>query len=388
MGLISWLSRRLGMQSVPVDGTSWADVVGEFFADVCIRDMAFWSAVNIAAKAICKCEIKTYVNGEEVRGPEYYLWNVEPNRNQSSSVFMHKLVSQLFSKNEALAIEQNGQLLLADSFIRKPYALLDDLFEQVTVGDFPFRRTFKQSEVLYWQLNSEDMHRVTNRIFDGYSRLLGYAMDAYQRSRGTKGVFEYDTLPVAGTEPRKVFDELINKRFAEWLNSDRAVIPLGKGQKFTELAHKTYASESTRDIRAMVDDICDFTAKGFGIPPALIRGDVQGVKDVTDQLLTFCVDPLADIIQEEANRKRSGRAGFLAGTYMQIDTTAVKHMDLFDIAAPIEKLIGSGVCSVNDILKQLGKPTINEPWADEHFFTKNFSTIEEALRAAAQKGST
>lgn len=387
MGLIGWLSRKLGGGAVPLNGDALEAALEEYVGDVAIREMAFWSAVNIIASAVSKCEFKVFDKGKEVKDAEYYLWNVSPNKNQNSSGFLHKLIAKLYRNNEALVIESGGQLLVADDFQRKPFALLDDVFSQVTVGDLTFQRSFKQSEVLYWQLNSVDMRQVTGRLYDSYSKLIGYAMKAYQRSRGTKGIFEYDAMPLAGTPQREVFDDLLNERFAKWLSSDAAALPLGKGQKFTELTHKTYSNESTRDIRAMVDDISDFTAKGFGIPPALLRGDVQDVKSATDQLLTFCIDFLCDMLQEEINRKRSGRDAYLAGTYLQIDTSAVKHIDLLDIPAGVEKLIGSGLMSVNDILRHLGRPTINEPWANEHFFTKNFANIEEALRQAAQKGT-
>jgi phage portal protein BeeE len=49
--------------------------------------MAFWSAVNIVANAVSKCEFKTFLNGKEDKGKEYYLWNIEPNKNQNSSDF-------------------------------------------------------------------------------------------------------------------------------------------------------------------------------------------------------------------------------------------------------------------------------------------------------------
>lgn len=385
MGLIGWLVNRLG-RPVTLNDAEASKLFEEYAGDICIREMAFWAATNTIANAISKCEFKTFVDGKETKGPEYYLWNVSPNLNQNSSGFLHKLVRHLYRKNEALVIAQNGQLLVVDSFTRRPYALFDDLFEQVTVGDFTFAKTFNQSEVLYWQLSEVDMRQVTNRLYESYSKLIGYAMKAYQRSRGTKGIFEYGTLPIAGTPQREAFNKLINESFATWLNSDAAALPLGEGQKFTELAHKTYSNESTRDIRAQIDDVSDFTAKAFGIPPALLRGDVQGTSDAVDQFLTFCIDPLCDMLQEEINRKRSGQAAYLAGTYVQIDTKAIKHIDLLNVATSVDKLIGSGAFSVNDIRKVVGEAVINEDWANAHYITKNYTPFDEALQAAARKG--
>ena len=290
MGLISWLIDKLG-SPVPIsyDGddlfAEYSDLVGNIY----IREIAFWSAVNIIANAVSKCEFQTYRGNKKVKGPEYYLWNFEPNKNQSSSVFLHKLIAKLYRENECLVIERNGELLVADSFTQKPYALYDNLFTEVTVGDFLFQRTFNQSEVLYFKFSETNVRKLVNGLYESYSKLITYSMTAYQRSRGTKGVFKYDSLPVAGSNEEKRFNDLINEKIKKWLESDGAALPLGKGQEWKELQHKTYSSESTRDIRAMIDDVFDFTGKALGIPPALMKGDVQDTSKAVDQLLTFAV---------------------------------------------------------------------------------------------------
>ncbi|HBV86890.1 MAG TPA: phage portal protein [Desulfosporosinus sp.] len=384
MGLITWIKDRLGGHAVFLSGSDVTGALDEYsglMADIYFRELAFWSAVNIIANAVSKCEFKTFLNGKETKGNEYYLWNIEPNKNQNSSGFIHKWISQLYRNNECLIIGHNEQLLVADSFIRTPYALFDDVFTGVTVGDFTFKRSFNQSEVLYWQLSSQDMRKVINGLYQSYSKLIAYSMKYYQKSRGTKGKFEYETLPVNGTEERKIFNSLVNEKFKAWLEADNGVIPLGKGQKFTELTSKTYSSEGTRDIRAMINDIFDFTAKGFNIPPALLRGDIQGTSDAVDQLLTFGIDPLTDMFSEEIIRKRVGRTDYLKGTYLQIDTKAIKHIDLLSVANAIDKIIGSGAYCINDIRKACGDSVIDEPWANQHFMTKNYSTVADLLAA-------
>ena len=159
---------------------------------------------------------------------------------------------------------------------------------------------------MHFKLSEVDTRKLINALYASYSKLLGYSMKAYQRSRGTKGIFKYSTLPVAGTPQREAFDSLINEKKGKWLQGDNAALPLGDGQDWKELDKKTYSSESTRDIRAQIDDICDFTAKAVGIHPALLRGDVQSVNDALDYTLTFCIDPLVDLLQEEIIRKRYG----------------------------------------------------------------------------------
>ena len=60
-----------------------------------------------------------------------------------------------------------------------------------------------------------------------------------------------------------------------------------------------------------------------------------------------------------------------------MDSSTITHFDLFDEAASIEKLIGSGVYSVNDIRRAAGQPRIEETWADEHYMTLNISPLNE-----------
>jgi HK97 family phage portal protein len=205
-------------------------------------------------------------------------------------------------------------------------------------------------------------------------------MKAYQRSRGTKGIFKYKTIPTAGTPQKEAFDALVNEKISKWLTSDNAALPLGEGQEWKELTQKTYNNESTRDIRAQIDDISDFTAKAFGIPPALLRGDVQGTKDALENFLTFCIDPLVDMLAAEINRKRSGYSGYSTGTYVKIDTKAIKHVDLLSVSNAIDKLVGSGAFCVNDIRELVGEPIIDETWAWEHFITRNYMPFQEALK--------
>jgi HK97 family phage portal protein len=378
--IISWLADKLG---TPVPVSYNGDLIGEYeelIGNIYIRELAFWNAVNILSNAISKCEFETYVNNKKVKGPEYFLWNYEPNKNQNSSAFIHKLIAKLCRENECLVVEQGSQLLIADSFTKAESTINGDTFSQVIVGDFTFQRDLNQSEVLYFKLAEQNIKKVVNGIYDSYSELITYTVKSYKRSKGIKGIFKYNALPVKGSEERKAFDDLINKKIKDWLLSDAAALPLGKNAEWKELEYQTGKGDSTRDIRAMIDDISDFTARGFGIPPALMKGDVADTSKTIDQLLTFSVDPLADNIQEEITRKRYGYKEFSKGNYLRVDTKSIKHIDLLSVATAIDKLIGSGAFCIDDILEALGEQPKGEDWSQQHFITKNYELVEEALK--------
>lgn len=372
-----WLSGKTAQEPEPVTFAEFFDLS----TDLYIRELAFQSCVNLVGNALSKCEFKTYDGNVEKKGDEYYLWNVEPNQNQNSSAFLHKLVHQLFNDRTALVVQYGGKLHVADSFTRREYALYDDLFEQVTVGDFTFNQTFRQSDVLFFEVASEDMRRLTNGLYLSYGKLIAYGIQSYQKSRGTKGAMSVNVQMMGNDEFKRRYEAIQNEGFKRFANADNAVLPLYEGMNFTELAHKTYSQENTRDIRSMIDDVTDFTARAFGIPPALLDGSVQDVGAATDQFLTFCVDPLVDNIQDEIMRKRYGRQALARGDYIRIDTSSIKHIDLLSASPNIDKLVSSGVVCINDIRALLGQPLILEPWAYSHFMTKNYATVAELLKA-------
>ena len=85
--------------------------------DYKLREMAFWTCVNLIANAMGRCEVRTFENGKEVRDRLYYLWNIEPNKNQSSSAFWHELVGRLYQDNEVLIVsDRHEQMVVAEDW--------------------------------------------------------------------------------------------------------------------------------------------------------------------------------------------------------------------------------------------------------------------------------
>jgi len=384
VSLITWLVNRISGTPEPTKVE-----VEEFYniqAELVIRNLAFQTAVNLIANSVSKCEFKTFFKHEEVKKQEYYLFNVEPNKNQNSSEFIHKWISKLYEENECLIIESNDQLLVADTFRKKEYALFDYTFSGVTVNQYEFNKSFSMSDVLCFKLNNKDIRKLVNGMYESYGKLITYGQKSYGKSRGSKGIVDISTLAQNAPKFKETYEKMMNENFKKFFEADNAVLPLFEGYKYTDIGSKTYSNEGTRDIKAMVDDIYDFTARAFGIPPALLKGDVANLGDtVVNNYLTFCVDPLTDMLQEEINRKRSGYNGFVQGTYLEIDTKAIKHIDLLSVSTSIDKLIGSGAFCINDIRKLVGDKEINEPWADQHWITKNYSSVEDLLKAINER---
>lgn len=359
-----------------------------------IRELAFHTCVNMIANAMGKCEFKTYRNHEEFKGREYFLWNIEPNPNQNSSAFLHKLIYQLYRHNEALAISLKTKegldiLAVADSFASSSeYPKRLQEYTDVVVGEVSFKKTFTERDVLHLSLNHRNIKPILDGLHSSYDKLISAATKNYMWASGKHLKVHVDQIAQQGTvgangqqkDWTEMFAEKMEFQVKPFLEAANGVLPEFDGYKYEEVGGSPDANRSTRDIRALMDDIFDFTARGFCIPPVLLLGDVAGTKDAMSRWLTTCIDPLRDQIEEEINRKRYGFAEWEKGNYISIDTSNIIHFDMFDNASNIEKLIGSGVYSINDVLRATSRAEIPEDWADKHFMTLNIGDIEKVSK--------
>ena len=365
------------------------DAVTDAALDFQIRELCFWSCANYIANAIGRCEVRTYIEGVETRGREYYLWNVEPNTNQSSSAFWHKVIAKLYEENEALIISTKKRdgteaVVVADDWIDgEEFPTKQNEYTGVVVGGTQYSKTFREQDVIHLKLHHTNLQPVINSITNSYMKLVLAAMSAYGWDNGQHWKVHVNQMTSGKDGWLDTFQQMLEKQIKPFINSGSAILPEFDGYDFTNLGGKTSAAKDTRDIKAMIEDILSFTCRAFGIPDVLIRGEVEATGGAARRVLTTAIDPLCDQIGEEIVRKRYGFEQWNRGTYARMDSSTIEHFDLFGAAANIEKLVGSG-WSVNDIRKAAGEETIKEPWADEHFITKNFELASAML--AAQEG--
>ena len=341
----------------------------EFFAINC--------AINLIAGSIAKCEFRTFLNNKENKSDEYYLWNIEPNVNQNSTEFIQELLSKLIFENEALVVEVNNQLIIADSFNHQEYAFVNDYFDSVSRKDFTFNKRFYINEVFYFKYNNQDIRALLSNLISGYNELLNLAVGKYKRSGGRKGILHLDSIKKGDKAYEEALNELFNKKFKAYFESENAVLDLKKGMDYEEKngdGSKKSTSEM-KDIKDLVDDVFIRVGQAFKIPPALLKGDIADIDKLTNNYLTFCIDPLVDLLETEINRKKYGKKAYLQGSKLKIDTTCIKHIDIFAIAEKIDKLISTGMYSIDELRIKLKDTILNTDWSDKHWITKNYSEI-------------
>lgn len=353
--------------------------------DYQIRELCFWTCVNMIANAMGRCEFRTYRRNEEIQEREYYLWNVEPNNNQNATAFMHKLIAKLYSENEALIVgstRSNGVdvLNVADSFEVSdfhPVKLRE--YTDVSVGDFSYNKTFRETEVLNLRLNHMNMRPVINAMYESFYRLASAAIKNYEYNSGQHWKVTVSQIAAGDQNFKENFAQMIEKQVKPFFDSNGAILPEFEGYSYTDVGK--HGGGDTRDIKNIIEDIFDFTARGMLVPAVLINGKIEGTKDANTRFLTNCIDPLCDQLQEEITRKRYGYEAWKNGDFIRVDSSSIVHFDIFANAANIEKLVGSGAYTLNDVRRAANESRINEPWADAHYMTLNIANVNEATRS-------
>ena len=239
------------------------------------------------------------------------------------------------------------------------------------------------SEVLYFRLNNRNIRQLLSNLCTGYAKLLTDAVDKYEKAGGEKGTLKIDAtatgMKYGARTFEEVYEDLINNRFKRFFNSRSAVLPLFNGFNYTKQAaeQSKKSTSEMKDITDVMDEIVKTVARAFNIPVSLLKGDVSDVEKITRNFLTFCIDPVCEMIQTEINRKRYGRKEVQKGNYLKIDTTTVMHTDVFEIAEKIDKLIASGMYCIDELRKKLGDAELNTEESRKHRITKNYTELSD-----------
>lgn len=385
MKFTEWLSRQfIGKKEITIKAEDIDTFIdAEKMEELCTTEYFTLLAISLYSNIVSNCEMRTVLNGKEVRGDEYYLWNFEPNRNQSAVDLKKEIIDKLFRSNECLLLDIGGQLICADSYIHNTKNVLwDQTFESVSKGELSFDRYFQMRDVMFFKLNNRNIRLLLDSITRGYREVAQNALENYQKANGRKGIMQIDTALANGKNYpggktfTEIYEDLLNNRFQKYFKSKNAVLPLFNGFDYKEQnAGTTNYQNMASDYSNMINECAIKTALAFNIPPALFTGNVSGLKDAVDDLVSFGIDPFCNMIDTEINRKRYGKA-VLKNSYMWTDTTCVLHIDLFEAAKNIDKLIASGFTNIDELRRRAGLIELHTEWSRRYYMTKNYQAIE------------
>ena len=382
MSLKGWIADFLGItQQINSDIT----LIREQGTQIYYKELAINTAISLIANAIAKCEIKVYNNDEEVQNQIYYELNVQPNKNENSSQLWHKAIEKLIYNGECIIVNVGNELYVADSYCVDEYPINGNIYSSVMIGNLSLNKIFKHNEVFRLKLNNTNIKALLDGLSQDYEDLLSLSIKKYKNSNQQKYILELEQIKASDEAFQRNYRNIIQKQLKEWVESDNGVYPQYKGYNLRDVSNN--ANVSSDDFREIRRDMVEVVAQAFGIPVDLLFGDVNNLDDVTNQFLTFTIDPLADMISEELSRKiYAGYDNYKRGNRIVVDTNSILHIDTLDIADKADKLIASGTCNINEIRKLIGMNPLDGEYAECHYITKNYDLADNMLKTLEEGG--
>lgn len=379
MRKIAWISNFLERLFPTSQSNGGETVIIDIPAELYYKELALYTATSLIGNAISRSEIKTFVNGKPEKTSDYFLLNVSPNKNETSSAFWHKVINKMIREGKAVVVDAAGKLYCADSHvIIQERPILGDIYGGITVGNFQFNRNFTQDDCYVFTLNDINVKKLVDGMYKEYGKVISAAAQAFKKSNGQKYRLRIEGVQSGDEEFNDQFTEKITSQIKDYLDAENAILPEYNGY-ILEQEESTKSSKTSDDFIKLRSDLFKTVAGAFHIPESLLTGNITNMADIVGAFLTFGVDPYADAITEGLN-KRADVENYTNGNYYSVDTTKIKHRDLFDIAAAVSNLISSGMLCIDEVREELGKAPLNTEWSRKHFITKNFEELERFLK--------
>lgn len=344
-----------------------------------MKRLAIEICISFLSRTISQSEFRVKNGDEYIKDELYYRLNVRPSKNTTASTFWQTFVHKLVYDNEVLIIQaDDGDLLIADDFQHKEYAVLDDIFSNVVVKDFEFKRTFSQPEVIHLRYSNERLAPLIDSLFADYGELFGRVMAAQKRKSQIRGTVDMDMLNAKSREQQSKLQEFIDNMYKAIGTKDVAIIPQQPGFKYAELTGNGVAGASVDEVNKVSNGFLEQVAMALGIPINLLRGDLADVVNQTKNYMFFTVSPLLKKIKDEADVKFFTKAEYLNGECIEIRKPS--YRDIFELATAADKLRASGIMNGNEIRSELGLEIVDDEMMNKYVMTKNYSDSSDALK--------
>ena len=164
------------------------------------------------------------------------------------------------------------------------------------------------------------------------------------------------------------YSEKIRKQLTR---KDLSVVIQKSGIELSTIENKS--SITTNDAKILKDEVFTNVAVALGIPKSVFYGEVTEKSDANNEFITYAADPIFEELNDGMNASWITRESWIKGDRIIFNTSSIKHIDVIEQAGNLDKLYSNG-WSHNDILKLLNMPRIDEKWANERRFTKNYSS--------------
>lgn len=378
MTKISIFDRILGRNEA-IEFSYDLDLIRETSHKAYIKKWALDTCINHIARTISQTKFEIIdSDNKDTSSTTHYKLNVRPNTDESAATFWQKVIRKLIYDNEVLiVVTDTKDLIIADDFVREEYALYDDIFDHIVVGEFEFERSFRMSEVIYLEYNNEPITNMLYGLFSDYGDVFGRLIRSNLMNNQIRATLEMDANTVINQQTQENIQNFINKAYDAFSTNDVAIVPVQKGYNYTEHTNDNTSSKSQIEEMAKVpNQLLSYVARNLGIPLGLINGDTADIEAMTDNYMKFCIKPIIEKITDELNAKLFSERGYKEGK--RIKAISIDQKGPLEVSEAIDKLIASGSFNRDEIRVLTGFEPIGSEEMQKFIITKNYQTVDEA----------
>lgn len=345
-----------------------------------LKIMAKNTVLDFVARTMSTLEVK-FKNKDGTADWEYIL-NVRPNNDMSAATFWEKFFYRLMDDNEVLVIfTEDNQLLIADDFSRKEYAVYDDVFTGVTVKNYVFQKSFNMSDVIYIEYNNDKLDRFTKGLFEDYSELFGRIIEIAMRNNQIRGSVSINATATAnekkdenGKTRTEKLQEYVDKIYQAFKTKSVAIVAKVKNIDYEEYTNKQGVSNQSLDeLNKMKTSLIDDVANAIGVPTALIYGEKAELDSNLQAFRKLCIAPLMKKLQDELMAKIITKKEYKNGE--RIKVSKVLPVSILENATQIDKIVSSGTFLRDEVREVTDYDPLPNGEGQQLIMTKNYEKV-------------
>lgn len=344
---------------------------------------------QLLSSYLTNIEWQTYDHqGKRVKKEDDFVLNYAPNNKESASEFFSKLAYQLINYREALIIQlANKELFVASSYnflngVEKQ--LKDNTFTNVIIGDsgVPLNRTFKENHsCIYIKLaKNPNIENIFVTMENEYALIKDLVYKGARKAMGMKL-----ELKLTANAKNKYDDDYLramNVAYSRLMEKENSLFITYNGEQLIDLTEKQRGSEVQQVIDlasnyiTINQEILINVGRAFGISKDIIMGDISTEnEDNFTMTITNFAKPIVKLLSEKFSLFLLEKQSIIDGAKIIGNLDTIKFIDVISKANAIDKLIGSGAYTINELREKIGDNSVKD--GDTRFITKNYSTLAE-----------
>lgn len=370
IGVLNYLKEKL----FPASSVDDWELIMEATEKVHLRESAL---STVLGRVLASASLVDFRTSDE---PLYRLLNVSANDNENAKDFRSKLITKMIREQECVVLQVNDKWYIADDFIVSDYVFGSKLYSGLVVDGLQLDKTYLANELYHYKFPNAKLNKILKQLDESYVELFSRIRESQMRQSQLRiyAKFAGNRDPAKFKEEQKKYKAYL-EGLSRALNKQSIVISPQNDSYAIEEKTDSYLGRSASELQVIKNMYVSEVANALQLSPLLFTGDLADVSQHEQNAIKYAIRPIFEIIVTEVNKKYFGYESDL-----KANVTPLTYNNVFEMSKDIEKLVGSGVYTPNEIREKLGEHQADDERLDNYYLTKNIAIIGEEEQDATR----